>query len=77
MAEGVRLRRIADPVVAAPPAGARVRTRIHVTAAEAAALATIGDVSGVGVSRRAGRTDPIAAFWTTTAGRRGAASVSE
>jgi IS605 OrfB family transposase len=46
MAEGVRLRRIADPVVAAPPAGARVRTRIHVTAADAAALTTIGDFLG-------------------------------
>jgi hypothetical protein len=46
MAEGVRLGRIADPVVAAPPAGARVRTRIHATEAESSALATIGDFLG-------------------------------
>jgi IS605 OrfB family transposase len=46
MAGGARLRRIADPVLAAPPAGARVRTRIHVTEAEAAALTTIGDFLG-------------------------------
>ena len=40
------LRRIGDPVVAATPAGVRIRTRIHVTAAEAAALAVIGDLLG-------------------------------
>jgi hypothetical protein len=42
MAEGVRLRRIADPVVAAGPAGVRVRTRVHLSEAEAAALTAIG-----------------------------------
>jgi len=42
MAEHARLRRITDPVVAAPPAGVRIRTRIHVTEAEAAALTAIG-----------------------------------
>jgi hypothetical protein len=46
MAEGARLRRIADPVVTAPAAGVRVRTRIHVTEAEAEALAAIGDFLG-------------------------------
>jgi IS605 OrfB family transposase len=42
MAEGARLRRIADPVVAGSPAGVRVRTRVHVTEAEATALTAIG-----------------------------------
>jgi hypothetical protein len=42
MAVGARLRRIADPVVAGSPAGVRVRTRVHVTEAEAAALTAIG-----------------------------------
>jgi IS605 OrfB family transposase len=42
MAGCVRLRRIADPVVTAPPAGVRIRTRIHVTGAEADALTAIG-----------------------------------
>src|SRR5438876_6871414 len=46
MAGGVRLRRMADPVVAAGPAGARIRTRIHVSAAEAAALTAIGAFLG-------------------------------
>jgi hypothetical protein len=42
MANGARLRQIADPVVAAPPAGVRVRTRLQVSQAEAAALTAIG-----------------------------------
>jgi hypothetical protein len=46
MAEGARLRRIAAPVVAASPAGVRVRTRLHVTEAEAKALTAIGDLLG-------------------------------
>jgi hypothetical protein len=46
MTEGRSLRRITDPVVAAAPAGVRVRTRIHPTEAEAAALATIGELLG-------------------------------
>lgn len=36
------LRRIADPVVAGPAAGVRIRTRIHVSEAGAAALTPIG-----------------------------------
>jgi hypothetical protein len=42
MRERGRLRRIGDPVVAAAPAGVRIRTRIHVTEGEAAALTAIG-----------------------------------
>ena len=40
------LRHISDPVIAAPPAGLRIRTRIHVTDAEAAALTSIGEFLG-------------------------------
>jgi hypothetical protein len=40
------LRRVVDPVVAAPPAGVRIRTRIHVSEAEAAALTAIGAFLG-------------------------------
>jgi hypothetical protein len=40
------LRRISDPVVGAAPAGVRIRTRIHPTAAEAEALAAIGELLG-------------------------------
>ena len=36
------LRRISDPLIAAAPAGVRIRTRIQVTDAEAAALTTVG-----------------------------------
>jgi hypothetical protein len=46
MTEGRALRRIADPVVAGAPAGVRIRTRIHPVAAEAAALAAIGELLG-------------------------------
>ena len=46
MGKGARLRRVADPVVAAPPAGVRIRTRIHVSEAEAAALTAIGAFLG-------------------------------
>ena len=42
MAEGAQLRRIADPVVAASPAGVRVCTRLQVSKSEASALAAIG-----------------------------------
>ena len=45
-ARGAVLRRIADPVVAATPAGARIRTRIHLGDAEAAALTAIGTLLG-------------------------------
>jgi hypothetical protein len=40
------LRRITDPVVAAAPAGVRIRTRVHLSEAEAAALAGIGSFLG-------------------------------
>jgi hypothetical protein len=40
------LRRIGDPVVAAGPAGVRIRTRVHLTEVEAAALAGIGSLLG-------------------------------
>ena len=46
MAEGRSLRRIGDPVVAAAPAGVRIRTRIHPTAEEAEALTAIGELLG-------------------------------
>jgi hypothetical protein len=40
------LRRICHPVVAAAPMGARIRTRIRLTEAEAAALTVIGEFLG-------------------------------
>jgi hypothetical protein len=40
------LRRIGDPVVAGAPAGVRVRTRLHLSGDEAAALALIGGYLG-------------------------------
>jgi hypothetical protein len=43
---GGQLRRIGDPVVAAGPAGVRIRTRIHPSDAEATALRGIGDLLG-------------------------------
>lgn len=46
MAEGQRLRRIGDPVVAAGPVGVRVRTRLRLTDAEAAALGEVGGYLG-------------------------------
>ena len=46
MAGGRALRRIGDPVVAAAPAGVRIRTRIHPTGAEAEALTAIGELLG-------------------------------
>jgi hypothetical protein len=46
MAEARALRRISDPVVAARPAGARIRTRIRPTVEEAAALRAIGEFVG-------------------------------
>lgn len=39
---GKQLRRIGDPVVAGGPAGVRVRTRLHLTEEEAAALGEVG-----------------------------------
>ena len=46
MAERRALRRIGDPVVAAAPAGVRIRTRIRPTGAEAEALCAIGELLG-------------------------------
>ena len=46
MVERVPLRRVGDPVGAAPPAGVRIRTRIHVTETAAAALTAIGAFLG-------------------------------
>jgi hypothetical protein len=46
MTGGRALRRIGDPVVAAAPAGVRIRTRIRPTAAEAEALSAIGELLG-------------------------------
>ncbi|HYR16382.1 MAG TPA: hypothetical protein VEQ67_19525, partial [Mycobacterium sp.] len=46
MGERGPLRRIGDPVVAAAPVGVRIRTRIHPTGTEAAALAAIGAFLG-------------------------------
>lgn len=46
MAKRVGLRRIGDPVVALPPVGVRIRTRIHPTVAEADALGAIGGLLG-------------------------------
>jgi hypothetical protein len=40
------LRRIGDPVVVAGPAGVRIRTRIHLSHAEGAALAAVGSFLG-------------------------------
>ena len=40
------LRRIEDPVVAAAPAGVRIRTRIHPSAEEAVALTAVGAFLG-------------------------------
>ena len=40
------MRRIGEPVVAAPPAGVRVRTRLHLSEDEAAALGALGEYLG-------------------------------
>lgn len=45
-AMGGQLRRIGDPVVAAAPVGVRVRTRLHLTADEAAVLGEVGQFLG-------------------------------
>jgi IS605 OrfB family transposase len=46
LGEGVSLRRVGAPVVAGPPAGVRIRTRIHLTEAEATALSVVGSFLG-------------------------------
>jgi hypothetical protein len=46
MAGHAGLRRTADPVVAAKPAGVRIRSRIRPTAGEAAVLTAIGEFLG-------------------------------
>jgi hypothetical protein len=56
MRERVLLRRIGVPAVAPPPAGVRIRTRIHLTDAEAAALSAVGSfLGGVYRAELAGR----------------------
>jgi membrane protein involved in colicin uptake len=40
------MRQICDPVVAGAPSGVRIRTRIHLTAQEAAAVTAIGQLLG-------------------------------
>jgi hypothetical protein len=70
MGQRAHLRRIGAPVVAGPPSGVRIRTRIHVMEAEAAALSVVGSFLG-GVYRvelagrvRAGHLDrPSQAVW--------------
>ncbi len=51
-----RLRRIAEPFVVGPPAGARVRTRLRVSDADATALAEVGahlgSLAGADLARR-------------------------
>jgi IS605 OrfB family transposase len=46
MTKGRSLRRIGEPVVAAAPGGVRIRTRIHLSNADADALAAIGTTLG-------------------------------
>ena len=46
MGERRALRRIGDPVVASAPAGVRIRTRVHLTVAEAAVVGAIGSFLG-------------------------------
>jgi hypothetical protein len=46
MGERVSLRRIGPPVVAGPPSGVRIRTRIDLTEAEATALSAVGSFLG-------------------------------
>ena len=43
---GKQLRRIGEPVVAAPPVGVRVRTRLHLSEGEAAVLGDVGEYLG-------------------------------
>ena len=46
MGERVPMRRIGAPVVAGPPTGVRLRTRIHLTETESAALTSVGAFLG-------------------------------
>ena len=69
------LRRIGDPVLAAGPAGVRIRTRIHLSAAEADAVAAIGLFLGsVYRAELAGRVE--AGGWIVNRRRGGGRSVS-
>ena len=79
---GERLRAIGDSVVAGAPAGVRIRTRIHPTAAEAEALTAIGDLLG-SVYRselagrvRLGRLDRKAHAWWRADRKRALTAVS-
>jgi IS605 OrfB family transposase len=56
MGERVSLRRVGAPVVAGAPSGVRIRTRIHMSEAEAAALSSVGSfLGGVYRTELAGR----------------------
>ena len=69
MGECRALRRIGEPVVAAPPAAVRIRTRIRLSEAEAEALVAVGSFLGLVfrvelVGRaRLGRLDPASQAW--------------
>ncbi|MDT5362103.1 MAG: hypothetical protein QOC69_3865 [Mycobacterium sp.] len=46
MGERAPLGRVSAPVVAGPPSGVRIRTRIHLTEAEIAAVSAVGSFLG-------------------------------
>ena len=68
------LRRIGESVVAAGPAGVRVRTRLYLCGAEAEALGVIGDYLG-GVYRRSWPAGSSWACWTASSTACGGRSV--
>lgn len=65
-ARGV-LRSIGDPVVAAGPAGVRIRTRLHLSAGESDALIVLGGFFGVGVPAGVGGSDCVGALGSSAA----------
>ena len=76
MAEGRSLRRIADPVVAAAPAGVRIRTRIRPTAEEADALRAVGDCAGSGCTAASWPSGLVWGDWIPRPTQRGVRSAS-
>lgn len=58
---GRKLRALREPFVVAPPAGARIRTRLHLTDAEAVVLRRVGEhlgsLAGKDLAARCGDTD--------------------
>jgi hypothetical protein len=76
MADGAPLRRIADSVVAAPPAGVRIRTRIHPIDVEAEALSVIGEFLGSVYRGELTRAGAVWVVWTGKGRRGGGLSVS-